>query len=137
MTHLASAEFYAAVEQRLQACKIIVVEGIQGPSASARAMTRSYRLLRHKRSLGLVSQDMDYSKLDATIVYPDLTGQEMDAGWRQVPWRDRLEFALLVPCYTVWLRVFGTRHVIASYLEVNDLSSEMDEALAARYAAVD
>jgi hypothetical protein len=80
MVHFADARFYESVQTRLADCQIVVAEGIQGRSASARAITRSYRLLRHKKSLAMVVQNLDYGDLDAEIVCLDLTGAEMVAG---------------------------------------------------------
>ena len=113
MVHFADARFYRTVQKRLGECQIVVAEGIQGRSASARAITRSYRLLRHKKSLGMVVQNLDYEALDAQIVWPDLTGAEMDRGWDEIPLRQRLLTGLLVPVFLVWMLCFGTRRMIS------------------------
>jgi hypothetical protein len=129
MIHLADARFYEAVHKRLGDCQIIVAEGIQGPSSSTRAITRSYRLLRRKRSLGMVVQNIDYGDLDAQVICPDLTGREMDRGWRRIPWMQRLCFALLVPMYVIWMLCFGSRRVMSRHLAIDDLPSPKDQAM--------
>ena len=128
MIHFAEARFYASVQKRLGDCQIVVAEGIQGPSASTRAITRSYRLLKHKKSLGMVEQNLDYDVLDAEIVRPDLTGEAMDDAWGEIPLRQRVLTELSVPIFAAWMLGFGTRRVIAHELATDDLPSPQQQA---------
>lgn len=130
MVHLADQRFYDKVQTRLADCQIVVAEGIQGSSSAARALTRSYRLLRHKRSLGMAVQKIDYEALNAEVVHPDITGAEMDRSWQQVPWLQRVTFALFVPFYILWMLCLGSRRVIAKHLAIDDLPSPKEQALA-------
>jgi hypothetical protein len=131
MVHFADARFYQRVQTRLAECQIVVAEGIQGRSASTRAITRSYRLLRHKKSLGMVVQNLDYGALDAKVVWPDLTGAEMDRGWDEIPLRQRLLFFLLLPVFVVWMLCFGSRRMIAreKFGETEQLIMDRRDAL--------
>jgi hypothetical protein len=128
MVHFADAQFYQSVQKRLGDCQIVVAEGIQGRSASTRAITRSYRLLRHKKSLGMVVQNLDYGALNAEIIYPDLTGAEMDRGWEKIPLRQRLQTTLLIPIFMLWMLCFGTRQMLAQQLAMDDLPTPKQEA---------
>jgi hypothetical protein len=128
MIHLADAKFYAAVQKRLADCQVVVAEGIQGTSTTARALSRSYRLLKHKKSLGMVVQKLDYDALGAEVLQPDMTGAQMDRDWHDVPLRQRFLTSLLVPLFVVWMLFFGSRRVLAQRLATDDLPTPKQQA---------
>ncbi|WP_436532498.1 hypothetical protein [Actinoplanes sp. HUAS TT8] len=140
MIHMAAPGFYTAVTRRLRKADVIVAEGV-GPSARpsvlSGALTLSYTILRFNRRAGLVKQDIDYGALGVPVIEPDVSGDEFARGWRRMPVVHRLLFWLVLPG-VVLVRLFGgTRMVWSRAVEVNDLPSAKDEAVAERYPGFD
>ena len=62
--------------------------------------------------------------LPGTLIHADLSGQEFDRGWRQIPILHRLLVYLLAPIVGLVLRFGGTKQLLAQGLRVDDLSAE-------------
>jgi hypothetical protein len=124
MVHLAAPEFYEAIGARLKMCDTILYEGVKG--ITTRILTSAYQLAGGSSRLGLVTQDdaLPLAKLPKTLIHADLSGQEFDRGWRQIPIVHRLLVYLLAPIVGLGLRFAGTRQLIAQGLRVDDLSVE-------------
>lgn len=136
MIHMAQPAFYTAVTRRLKRADVIVAEGVGGgsrPSVLSGALTMSYSVLRFNRRAGLVEQDIDFGALGVPVIEPDVTEDEFTRGWRRMPAVHRMLFWLVLPGVLL-VRLFGgTRMVWTRAVEVNDLPSVRDEALADRY----
>ena len=141
MIHLAEPGFYAEVQARLRASDLVIAEGGAGRSIRIRALTRSYRWAEGNRRLGLVVQHIDYKSLAVPVVYPDMSGAELDHQWQQrIPLLTRAGVVLLATIFAVGMRMFGRRRFIARHLgSLDDLSALDNRALTAdsRWEAVD
>jgi hypothetical protein len=136
MIHMARPAFYSAVTARLQRADVVVVEGVGGGqqkrSVLAGALTLSYTVLRFNRRAKLVEQDIDYTALGVPVVRPDVSLEEFETGWRQVPLTQRLMMWSVLP-FVVLARLFGgTRIIWSRSMEQNDLPSPDEEDLADR-----
>jgi hypothetical protein len=131
MVHMANAGFYRDVTRLLRDVDIVVVEGVRGRSAVTTALTATYRVLRWRR-VELVRDNIPYANLGKPLVTPDLTAGEFMDEWRKVPpiqravmWPALLAFIairLVMPRGRLLRQVMG--------IELNDLPSDLDEALA-------
>lgn len=73
MAHVACPQFYEQVRERLEACDLIVAEGIRGKAWPVSALTMSYRFSPRWRRGGLVLQD--YARLlpaGVPVINPDV-----------------------------------------------------------------
>ena len=121
MLHLATPDFYTSVAARLGSCRVILAEGIAGNSLVAGALTSAYRLPARRDRLGLVAQNIDYARLQAEVIAPDLTGRQLRSGWRALPFLPRAALFLLAPVMgaVFWLR--GSRRTLARFAAAEDL----------------
>jgi len=124
MGHLAAPEFYEAIAARLKMCDAILYEGVKG--AATRILTSAYELAGSSSRLGLVTQNdaLPLVRLPGTLIHADLSGQEFDRGWRQIPILHRLLVYLLAPIVGLVLRFGGTKQLLAQGPRVDDLSAE-------------
>jgi hypothetical protein len=138
MIHLAEAAFYAEVEARLRSsCDLVVAEGVGEGSPGAEALVASYRRLEGHERLGLVVQNIDYAALGLPVVCPDMSGAQFEAGFRQLPLKERALVATVVPAMTAAMRLVGTRRWLARHLALEDLVSEGEEAAADFWPGLD
>jgi hypothetical protein len=133
MLHLAAPAFYADVCARLASCPVVLAEGITGKSLLARGLTIAYRLPGRRGRLGLVEQRIDFSRLDAEVIKPDMTGRQLRAGWRAVPVTQRVVLSLAAPVAGAAFWLLGTRRMLARYAATEDLPDAADVML--RHAA--
>lgn len=94
MAHIARPEFYRQVRQRLDACDLIIAEGVNGGSWRLRVLLSSYRFIPRRRRNGVIRQD--YGTLlppGVPVVCPDATSDEVLADMRELP---RWEYLLLL-----------------------------------------
>lgn len=141
MIHMARPGFYADVAARLRTADLIVAEGIASgargrPSVLLAALTLSYRILRFNSRSGLVEENIDYEALGVPVVCPDVDADELRSAWRQIPWLDRLAVWCAMPMVLLARLVGGVSAIWSAALEVSDLPSEEEEALAARAPAL-
>jgi len=115
MLHLGAPAFYAGVTARLGQCAVVLAEGIREESLITKALTTSYRLPGRRGRLGLVEQRIDYSRLSAEVIKPDMTGRELRAGWQAVPMLQRIALLLLAPVVGAAFWLFGTRRMLARW----------------------
>ena len=121
MHHLGAPSFYAGVTARLGQCAVVLAEGIRERSLITRALTISYRLPGRRARLGLVEQRIDYSRLDAEVIHPDMTGRQFRAGWRAVPAPQRVLLLLVAPVVGAVFWLAGTRRMLARHAAAEDL----------------
>ena len=97
MLHIAEQGFYDEVARHLQRYDLILYEGVQLKSASARLLTYCYKCLAKSPRLGLVTQHtMKLSHLKDRLIYSDVSGDEILCAPDEDPideviitWRDR------------------------------------------------
>lgn len=125
MVHVATLEFYREVERRLRECDLLVVEGIAGDSVVGAALMATYSVIPANEESGLVEDDIPYGDLGVPIVAPDLTGDEFDQGFGELPWKTKLLTWATIPVMSVG-QFFAGRRMILN-LEVNDLPTAAEE----------
>lgn len=125
MIHLGTPDFYRSVTARLAECDLIVAEGIYGRSITVAELTLAYRLPARQRRLGLTLQKTGDARLGVPVIRPDITAQQFRAGWRSVPWLQRLAVACLVPPFALALALLGTRRTFSRYLNLDDLPDHL------------
>lgn len=121
MLHVGAPAFYSAVTARLGQCAVVLAEGIRDDSLITRALTASYRLPGRRGRLGLVEQRIDYSRLGADVIKPDMTGMHLRAGWQALPVWQRVGLPLLAPVLGGAFWLLGTRRMLARYAAAEDL----------------
>jgi hypothetical protein len=125
MVHVATPEFYREVERRLRDCDLLVVEGIAGDSVVGGALMATYAVIPANEESGLVEDDIPYGDLGVPIVTPDVTGEEFDEGFGELPWKTRLLTWATIPAVAVGQFFAGRRTILN--LEVNDLPTAAEE----------
>lgn len=118
MVHLAEPSFYAEISRRLRDHDLIVAEGVE--SRSGRSMTLAYRLAGGTARMGLVEQTRAVVEVGVPILWADMPGDEFARRWRKVPLGERLVVNSAAPVLGMYLRMFGSRELLARYLAVND-----------------
>lgn len=121
MVHLGAPEFYTGVTARLGQCAVVLAEGIREPSLITTALTTAYRLPGRRGRLGLVEQRIDYSRISAEVIRPDMTGRQLRAGWHAVPVVQRVALLVLAPVVGAAFWLLGTRRMLARFAAAEDL----------------
>ncbi|MCW2913354.1 MAG: hypothetical protein JWN52_1422 [Actinomycetia bacterium] len=122
MLHVASPEFYAQVRTRLEACDVIVAEGIRGKSRQVSTITLAYRLAPRRRRNGL--EEQNYAALlpaGVPVVNPDATAAEAVADLRRLPRWMYLLLLLSAPVMGLVFALRGPRAFLDKDLVVEDL----------------
>jgi hypothetical protein len=120
MIHLAEADFYTEVSSRLREHDLIVAEGMQSPNKNVQRMTQAYRAAGGAERLGLVAQTRAVVEVGVPIIWADMTGEEFDEKWQDVPLVERLIASAGGPLAGLYLRAFGSREFLARYLPIDD-----------------
>ena len=125
MIHIAEEAFYDEVTRRLEACDVVLLEGVKSRTASI--LTLSYRTIADCERLGLVTQrTMRLKHLGARKVHADVDGAEFDRRW----WRLKTWLPLLLtvtaPLYGLYMRHLATREGIARHMTLNLRKSRDD-----------
>jgi hypothetical protein len=136
MIHVASPEFFAAVEERLRRCDLLVVEGVSGRSALVRAFTMTYRVIPANRRSGLVEDNIPYRSLGVPVICPDATAEDVERSWSQVPIQHRLATYAMLPAVAAMQFFGGRQRLLSPEAEVNDLPSPRDEEFAEHFDRV-
>lgn len=121
MIHVGSPEFYDEVSRRLASCDLILAEGVK--SRRANLITLSYRVVKHIRRMELVTQHdgMRVEPFREKILNTDIDGAAFDERWSRLPISLRVQLAVLVPVFVVYLFLFGTRETLAENIALDDL----------------
>jgi pheromone shutdown protein TraB len=126
MIHVGTAAYYEAVRAKLEACSVVLFEGVGSPAA--RTLATAYTLAARRRRLGLVTQRaaLPLRSLGKELVHADLRAKEFKARWSTIPWHERLPLLLGAPVYGAWLYLTATRESIGRHLQTEDVSSRDD-----------
>ena len=124
MVHVGSPQFYDEVSRRLESCDLILAEGVK--SKRVKLLTRSYRIVKHIRRIGLVTQQdgMRVEALRAKILNADIDAGAFDDSWSSLSLWLRAQLFVLIPIWVLYLLLFGTREVLADNLALDDLPSQ-------------
>lgn len=122
MVHIGESRFYGEAFDEAFSHDVVLVEGVR--SAVTRNLTRSYRWIDLER-LELVHQPKTppQAAVTARIITADLSTAEFEQQWRMVPLRYRAIFLVLAPLYGIYLRLLGSRQIIAQRMSLEDLAS--------------
>lgn len=136
MVHLGEAAFYDAVYRDAGAHDAMLVEGVRSPVV--RRITRSYRWVEGARQIALVVQPRPPAQSRAAIIDADLSRDEFEQHWRNVPLHLRSFLYIAAPAYGLYHRWFGSRGALAKGHALDDLPSR-DETLGwtPEFASVD
>lgn len=128
MLHIAEPGFYDAVRARLDACDLVLFEGVASRRASA--LRLSYSLIAKRKRLGLVCQSdaLPLGALSAKRIHADLSTPEFDTHWRRVPRLDRLAVSVIALARGLWGYLTATRGSLVGAAGTDDLTSR-DDAL--------
>lgn len=122
MVHVGESRFYREAFDEAFSHDVALVEGVR--SAVTRNLTRSYRWIDLERlELVLQPKTPPQAAIAARITTADLSTAEFEQQWRMVPLRYRALFLVLAPLYGIYLRLFGSREVIARRMSLEDLTS--------------
>lgn len=119
MCHVADPGFYTQVHRRLQACDLVLAEGVRGKSWQLDTLTMAYRFAPRRRRNHLVLQD--YSTLlpaDVPVINPDATAAQAVSDLRE-EWRWRYPLVLLAaPVFGLVFAVRGPQAFMDRGLEI-------------------
>src|SRR5215469_5560164 len=121
MMHLGAPAFYDDVTTRLTMCGVVLAEGIRERSLITKALTTAYRLPARRGRLGLVEQRIDYSRLSAEVIEPDMTGRQLRKGWHALPLLQRVALPVLAIVVATAFWLLGTRRMLARYAAAEDV----------------
>ena len=125
MIHIAEEAFYDEVTRRLEACDVVLLEGVESRTSSL--VTRWYGAVEKSSRLGLVTQhSMTLDHLGARKVRADVGGAEFDRRWWRIGNWIPYALALAGPLIGVYMRHLATREQIARHLTLNLRTSRDD-----------
>jgi len=126
VTHIADPYFYNEITSRLSQCDNLIFEGVK--SRAGWFLVQSYKVMARKKSLGLVTQNsgMDLSKISIRRIHGDVSAEEFDAAWREIPLLFRVSILLLSPLYGAYKYFTATRESIAAGRSFDDLKNQYD-----------
>ena len=133
MLHVAEPQFFREVETRLRGYDLLVVEGIQGESPAVDGMTMTYRVLPADAESGLVEGDIPYDDLGVPFVAPDMSGEEFQDGFDELPWKTRAMLWAAAPVVTIGQFFAGRRALLTPDIEVDDLPTRQEELRGAEW----
>lgn len=121
MLHVGEPSFYERVYDDAFAHDAVLTEGVKSPVANS--ITRSYRWIDRSPAMRLVVQPR-FPASRAKVLHADLSQDEFETLWRDVPLYLRLAIHLLSPCLGLHRRWFGSRETLAAGLTRDDLASQ-------------
>jgi hypothetical protein len=127
MLHVAEPQFFRDVEARLRECDLLVVEGIQGESSAVDGLTMTYRVMPANEESGLVEDNIPYGDLGVPFVAPDMSGEEFQEGFEELPWKTRAVMWAAAPVVSIGQFFAGRRVLLSPDIEVNDLPTRQEE----------
>lgn len=126
MIHAGAPEYYAEISRRLEACDVVLFEGVR--SVHSWWLTRSYTIAIRRKRLGLVLQSdgIDYALVKSRGIHADVTAEQFAQSWARIPLVQRLALQVTAPLYGLWLYLAGTRESIGRSLSVEEVESQED-----------
>ena len=126
MVHVGAPAFYEEVARRLEGCDLILAEGIRSLTVSV--LTSWYAVIERTARFGLVTQHhLDHLIDRDKVVNADMSGGDFDTGWGRIPLKERLLLSSIIPVFALYLRLFGTKEMLARRLNLEDLPSREEE----------
>lgn len=129
MLHIGAPAYYAEVRRRLDACDVVLLEGLR--SHYADRLTLAILLLERHRRLrerGLVAQTdaLDLRGIRDKLVRADLPGADFDAAWRALPRTARWQTFILLPIVAVGLWFVDPLRLLMPAVELDVLPSRRE-----------
>lgn len=126
MIHIGSPAYYAEVARRLEACDVVLFEGVS--SFRAWMLTRAYSIATRRKRLGLVRQRdaLAIPLLRQRKIHADVNAEQFSNTWKSIPLYQRILLLLGAPLYGLWIYLVGTRHSIGRRLSTEELESRRD-----------
>jgi hypothetical protein len=126
MVHVGAPSYYAAVKAKLDACDVVLFEGVR--TFHSWLLTRSYAIATHRKRLGLVLQRdaLQTASLKPNRIHADVSSAEFTAAWRDIPLFQRVAILLAAPAYGLWIYCTATRESIGRGLSTDEVESSKD-----------
>ena len=126
MIHIGTANFYAEVRRRLEACDLLLFEGVK--DFRVRILALSYSIAARSRRLNLVTQRdaLVVPLVQQQRIRADVSTEQFAAAWRGVPWYQRLGLLLGAPVFGCWVYLTGSRESIGRRLSSEEVESNRD-----------
>jgi hypothetical protein len=122
MIHVGSLDYYEAVRSRLSACDLVLAEGVK--TRHSMLLTASYRVIGKIRNGDLVTQQSAHLFTACKSVRcVDMTGEEFEQHWSDIPWRSKALLYLILPLGLIYGLFFLGKKSLAKRMELNDLPS--------------
>jgi hypothetical protein len=122
MLHLGTAEFFKTVYADAFTHDVVLVEGLRSPIA--RRITRSYRWAVGRNSMNFIVQPQYPApdRCEAKVILADLSAEEFEVAWLEVPLWLRALINVAAPAIGVSRRWLGSRKTLANAMALNDLA---------------
>jgi hypothetical protein len=126
MIHIGSPGYYAEIKRRLDACDVVLFEGV--PSFRVWVITRAYSIATYRKRLGLVLQRdaLAVPLMQQRKIHADVNEEQFSAAWREIPFYQRALLLIRAPIYGLWLYFTATRHSIGRRLNTEEVESHRD-----------
>jgi hypothetical protein len=126
MIHVGSPAYYSEVKRRLDACDVVLFEGVR--SFRSWLLTRAYAIATYRKRLGLVLQRdaLVVPLFNQRKIHADVTAGQFSAAWGRIPLYQRALLLIGAPLYGFWLYLTGSRHSIGRGLNTEELESHRD-----------
>lgn len=122
MVHIGSPEYYSHVHKSLDACDVVLFEGVR--TFRARVLALSYRFVARRKRLGLVSQGASLLRgIRGQLIHADVAPGEFSDNWARIPWHFRLMILLIAPVYGGYRYLTATKESIGKQMESEDVES--------------
>ena len=126
MIHLGSSSYYVEVRRRLEACDLVLFEGVR--SFRGRILTLSYSIAAHRKRLDLVTQRnaLVLPLSQQHRIRADINADQFALAWARIPWYQRLFLLLGAPALGFWIYLTGSRASIGRHLSTEEVESRQD-----------
>ena len=122
MVHIGSPGYYSHVHKSLEACDVVLFEGVR--TFRARVLSLSYRFVARRKRLGLVSQGASLLRgIRGRLILADVAPGEFSDNWARIPWHFRLMILLIAPVYGAYRYFTATKESIGRQMESEDVES--------------
>lgn len=121
MMHIGDEGFFSKVKSRVDEMDVVLTEGVK--SKTSKLITYSYRSIVKNHGIGLVLQTkLAPNDIKGEIIHADVTAEEFENRWKNIPFFSRLKLSILFPLYGLFLRYFGSREMIAKKIQNTEIA---------------
>jgi hypothetical protein len=130
MVHIGDPSYYRYIKTQLSNCDSVVFEGVK--SKKTWFLVQSYKILQKKKSLGLELQSkaLNIENMPIQKIHGDVTAEEFDKSWRQIPLWFRTIVLICAPLYGIYQYLVTDRTSLAKDHSVESvpLKNDIDES---------